>query len=117
MTGINAEQQYFIVDLRRAWRGQKYVTFWRPNNSDYAWPLSWAGRYNKSTVDAHGDYYCTTDAKGTLVRFPVPCEAIEAMQLTEPDTGDIDGNAGPVLRNVGSVRRKLRAAAYVPAKR
>lgn len=106
--------QYFIVDIRKEWRRQKYITFWRPNNSNYAWPLSWAGRYDKETVDAHGLYYCNTNGGRSLVRFPVPCEVVEAMALTEPDGGDIDGNAGPVLRNSEKVRRKLRANAYIP---
>lgn len=112
----STEQQYFIVDVRPEFRRQKYITFWRPNNANYAWPLTWAGRYDKATVDARGYYYCNTNGGRTLVRFPVPCEAVEAMALTEPDKGDIDGNTGPVLRNSQKVRRKLRAAAYIPPK-
>jgi hypothetical protein len=108
--------QYFIIDIRKDWRRQKYITFWRPNNANYAWPLSWAGRYSKATVDAQGWYYCNTNGGRSLVRFPVPCEVVEAMALTEPDRGDIDGNAGPVLRNSEKVRRKLRANAYIPPK-
>lgn len=108
--------EFFIIDLRREWRGQKYITFWRPNNSNYAWPLSWAGRYSQETVDAEGWYYCNTNGGRELVRFPVPCEIVEAMALTPPDSGDIDGNAGPVLRNTKKVRRKLRRAAYIPPK-
>lgn len=108
------EQQYFVVDIRPEFSRQKYITFWRPNNANYAWPLSWAGRYDKSTVDAEGDYYYTVDGGKALARFPVPCEVVEAMGLTDPDDRDIDGNAGPVLRNTAAVRRKLRAAAYIP---
>lgn len=110
------EPQYFIVDIRHDWRKQKYITFWRANNSNYAWPLSWAGRYDKSVVDEHGSYYCNTNGRNELVRFPVLCEIIEGMALTEPDKGDIDGNTGPVLRNSAKVRRKLRALAYIPPK-
>jgi hypothetical protein len=108
------EPQFFIVDIRQDWRKQKYITFWRPNNSNYAWPLSWAGRYDKSVVDSEPSYYCNTNGGKSLVRFPVACEIVEAMVLTEPDNGDIDGNAGPVLRNSEKVRRKLRASAYIP---
>lgn len=107
------QPEFFIVDIRRDWRGQKYITFWRPNNSNYAWPLTWAGRYSKQTVDSKGYYYCNTNGSRSLVRFPVPCEVVEAMALT-PDSGDIDGNAGPVLRNSEKVRRKLRRHAYIP---
>lgn len=115
-TKAAAERLYFIVDLRDEWRRQKYVTFWRANNSNYAWPLCWAGRYEKSVVDEHASYYCNTNGRKTLQRFAVPCEVVEAMALTPPDKGDIDGNAGPVLRNSEKVRRKLRAAAYIPDK-
>ena len=107
-------QEFFIVDIRHDWRKQKYITFWRPNNSNYAWPLTWAGRYSKETVDGEGHYYCNTNGRKELIRFPVACEIVEAMALTEPDSGDIDGNVGPVLRNSQKVRRKLRAAAYIP---
>lgn len=108
------ETQYFIVDIRNDWRKQKYITFWRPDNSNYAWPLSWAGRYDRSVVDSQPSYYCNTNGGKSLVRFPVACEIVEAMALTEPDNGDIDGNVGPVLRNSEKVRRKLRASAYIP---
>lgn len=121
MTGKSAttncstpEPQYFIVDIRHDWRKQKYITFWRPNNSYYAWPLSLAGRYDKSVVDSEPSYYCNTNGGKSLVCFPVACEIVEAMVLTAPDSGDIYGNAGPVLRNSEKVRRKLRAEAYIP---
>lgn len=108
------ETLFFIVDIRKDWRRHKYITFWRPNNANYAWPLSWAGRYDKATIDAQGWYYCNTNGGPSLVRFPVQCEVVESMALTKPDRGDIDGNAGPVLRNSEKVRRKLRASAYIP---
>lgn len=111
---MSTQQQFFIVDLRLEFSRQKYITFWRPNNANYAWPLSWAGRYDKSTVDAEGSYYCSRAGGEILARFPVPCEVIEAMNLTDPDDRDIDGSAGPVLRNTAAIRRKLRAAAYIP---
>lgn len=107
-------QEFFIVDIRREWRRQKYITFWRPNNAGYAYPLTWAGRYTKETVDAEGHYYCNTNGSRSLLRFPVPCEVVEAMSLTPPDAGDIDGDAGPVLKNSEKVRRKLRRHAYIP---
>jgi len=107
-------EQFFIVDIREQWTVQKYITFWRPNARGYTWPLTWAGRYDRQTVDAEPSYYCNTNGEKTLMRFPVPCEVVEAMALTPPDAGDIDGDKGPVLRNSQKVRRKLRAAAYLP---
>ncbi len=107
-------EQFFIVDIREQWKCQKYIMFWRPNNRGYASPLSWAGRYDRETVDAGPGYYCNTNGEQILMRFPVPCEVVEAMALTPPDSGDIDDDKGLVLRNSLKVRRKLRAAAYLP---
>lgn len=104
---------FYIVDLRPDC-SQKYICFWRPNNAGYAYPLSWAGRYDKSTVDANGSYYCNTNGSKRLVRFPVSCAVVESLAIKLPDAGDIDGDAGAVLKNSEKVRRKLRAAAYVP---
>lgn len=114
-TAVN-EQQFYIVDVRPEWRRQKYVTFWRANNSNYAWPLVWAGKYSKSTVDEHASYYCCGNGGRALVRFPVPCEVVDSMAMSDPDKGDIDGNVGPVLRNTDKVRRRLRCFAYIPPK-
>lgn len=108
------EEEFYIIDIRKEWQKQKYITFWRPNNSDYAWPLCWAGRYSKAEVDADGSYYCNTGGSKELLRFPVPCNLIEAIAIAAPDPGDIDGNRGPVLRNSKRVRDQLRAMAYIP---
>jgi hypothetical protein len=107
-------QEFYIVDIRGQWDGQKYITFWRPNNSNYAWPLSWAGRYTKEQVDAEGHYYCNTNGSRKLLRFPVPCDVVEAMATEQPDWGDIDGNVGPVVRKTKKTERKLRQHAYIP---
>lgn len=40
--------EFFIVDLRPEWRGNPYVTLWRPDDAGYAYPLPWAGRYSKA---------------------------------------------------------------------
>lgn len=104
---------FYIVDLRPDC-SQKYICFWRPKNAGYAFPLSWAGRYDKATVDANGSYYCNTNGSKRLVRFPVSCVLVDSLAIKKPDAGDIDGDAGPVLKNSEKVRRKLRAAAYIP---
>ena len=110
----DTNQEFYIVDIRAQWDGQKYITFWRPNNSNYAWPLPWAGRYSKETVDGNGWYYCNTNGSKKLVRFPVACKDVDAMAQDTPDPGDIDGNVGPVLRKTKKVERKLRSLAYIP---
>lgn len=105
---------FYVVDLRPEMM-RKYVTFWRPNDAGYAWPLPWAGKYDKARIDADGSYYCNTNGGKNLVRFPVPCEIVESLAGGRmPDPGDVDGDVGPVLRNSLKVRRKLRSAAYIP---
>ena len=103
---------YLICDLREEWGKRPYVTFWRPNNANYAYPLIWSGDYPKAVVDEKANYY--TEKRGdTLIRFAVPREIAEAIS-ENPEPGRIDGDAAPVVRNSGINRRKLRKAAYVP---
>ncbi|MTH96540.1 hypothetical protein [Roseibium sp. RKSG952] len=101
---------FYIADMRRNWRTNPYVTFWRPENAGYAYPLSWAGKYSRETVTDGGRYYTQREGK-SLIRFAVPCDAAEA--IAEPPTpGTIDGDAGPVIRNTAENRRRLRQAAF-----
>ena len=103
---------FLICDLRREWCKRPYVTFWRPNNANYAYPLSWAGDYSRAEIDANADYYTEFD-RNLLVRFAVPRDVAEAL-AEAPTKGDIDGDAGPVVRHTALNQRKLREAAYVP---
>lgn len=82
--------QYYIVNLSHLQREHRYVTFWRDNDSGYAWPLSWAGRYSEEQVRKHLDYY------NSGANIAVPCAVVDAMAV-EPMKGDIDNNAGPVV--------------------
>lgn len=99
-----------ICDLRPKWRGKPYITFWRANNSGYAYPLSWAGNYTDVEVIAGGKYY-TVKTGHSLTRFAVPREVAEAMAVP-PSPGRIDGDAGPVVPNTAEARAKLRRAAF-----
>ncbi|GLS44472.1 hypothetical protein [Methylobacterium brachythecii] len=111
------EQLYFVVDLRREWTKNPYITLWRPDSAGYAYPLPWAGRYTESEIIKSGSYHTCRryleklrDHVGVGERFAVRCEDIEAL-ATDPDTegcGRIDGNTGPVVRNSGAMRLKLR---------
>lgn len=105
--------RFYIVDLRREWRSQKYITFWRANNANYSWPVSWAGRYSLETINAKPDYYWQRGTR-SWERFPIPCHILERLPLTEPDHGDIDGDAGPVLLNTRHIRRWIRRYAQKP---
>lgn len=106
-------ESYLICDLRTEWKGKPYITFWRPNNANYAYPLSWAGDYTKATVDAAARYYTEMDGR-TVLRFAVARGVAEAI-AEAPEPGHIDGDKGPVVRNSGANRRVLRKAAYLPA--
>lgn len=118
---------FYIVDLRPKWSRNPYVSFWRPKDAGYCYPLSWAGKYTAERVAEGGDYYTYkewTSEKGPgrlFTRFPVRCSDIEALVAEvggPPDTegrGRVDGNAGPVLRQSGAMRNRLRRLRYRPA--
>lgn len=102
-----------ICDLRPEWRGKPYITFWRPDDCGYAFPLSWAGSYAAAAVDAGGAYYRKQEGR-SLIRFAVPRVAAERLSQ-QPAPGVIDGDAGPVVSNTALNRKALRAAAYSAA--
>jgi hypothetical protein len=109
--------EFYIVDLRPEWQRPKhypYVTVWRPDDRGYAFPLAWAGLYCKARVDSAPGYYANAKGTGTLMNFPVPRAAVEALAIPEPRLGVVDGNVGPVLPNTAAVRRALRRACYRP---
>jgi hypothetical protein len=106
-------QEYYIADMRPEWRGKPYITFWRPKDAGYAFPLPWSGRYAAETVIAGGSYYTLREGR-SLIRFAVPVEAVERI-ATAPKPRDIDGDVGPVVANNGANRRALRAAAFLPS--
>lgn len=85
-------KEYYIVNLSHHRKDQKYITFWRPNDRGYAWPLSWAGRYSEQMVFAHLSYYNSGDS------IPVLCDLIDPLAV-DPKPGWIDGDAGPVVEN------------------
>lgn len=107
---------FYIIDVRENFRRNPYITLWRSKDSGYAYPLPWAGKYTRAQVDSHPDYYYTVRFGSTRIldRYPVPCEAVEALGV-EPARGAIDGDAGPVIRNTRAVRDALRKHRYVPA--
>ena len=104
---------FLICDLRPDWNRRPYVTFWRPKNANYAYPLVWAGDYTEAEVMAAGSYYTTVE-DGKLIRFPILRSLVEPMSEA-PDRGHIDGDTGPVVRNNASTRAALRKLAYTAA--
>ena len=83
----------YIVSLKHTNREHAYITFWRPEDKGYAWPLSWAGKYDEQAVMAERDYYHRGD--DTLA---VPCLLVDALAVP-PTKGTVDNDAGPVLLN------------------
>lgn len=102
---------FYICDLRLSWRHKKFVTFWRPNDCGYAFPLPWAGKYTLQDVLEDIGYYWGRNSlskKSPFIRFPVPCSAVDAIAVTPPP-GVIDGDVGPVVPMTAETRRYLRA--------
>lgn len=107
---------YYIVDVRREFSRNRYITLWRPNNAGYSYPLPWSGRFTLTEVEAHGSYYYSRryGSKRVLDRYPVPCEIVDQLGAS-PRPGDIDDNCGPVVFNTKANRDVLRRNAYRPA--
>jgi hypothetical protein len=105
--------EFFIADLRPDWRRDPYVSFWRPNNAGYAYPLPWSGRYSKATVDERPRYYAYAWAR-RYHRFPVPCFVVERLATDKPAAHVIDGDVGPVVPNTDAIRAALRRSRYIP---
>lgn len=104
--------QYYIADLRPEWRANPYITFWRANNSGYAYSLPWAGLYSQSDVIEAPNYYCQR-LDQHFIRFPIHHALVKA-RGTDPAPGIIDGDAGPVVPNTPANRRVLRRRAFIP---
>lgn len=88
-------------------RHHKYITFWRPDDRGYAWPLSWSGRYSADAVNDPKRYY--SDGVDTLA---VPCAVVESIAVA-PKKGDIDNDAGPVVMNTKENWAYLRQHAVI----
>lgn len=111
--GSQEDELFYICDLRPQWRKQRYITFWRPENKGYAWPLPWSGKYTAAQIDESPDYYTKKEGR-YFTRFAVPCAVVEVMG-GPPGDRDVDGNVGPVVFNTPGNRSRLLAAMRAPA--
>lgn len=109
MTEAIQAPQYYIVNLSHLTREQKYVTFWRPENKGYAFPLCWAGKYSKEEVLESLDYYNSGE------NIAVPCGVVDAL-TEQPESGNVDGDAGPVVRSNRKNWKVLQANAVATPK-
>lgn len=83
----------YIVSTKHTRSDSKFITVWRPDNSGYAWPLPWAGKYSMDEVMADPGYY--NSRRSTIA---VPAEVLDAVAVA-PEAGLIDGDVGPVVLN------------------
>jgi len=97
------EEQFLVVNLSHARSDQYYVTFWRPENSGYAYPLDWAGLYPRSVIEASLDYYHSGSNVAVKAQGVLPL-------LLDPLKGYVDGDAGPVVPNTRKVWSELLAS-------
>jgi hypothetical protein len=86
-------QAYVIVSVAHTLKADLYITFWRPENKGYAWPLSWSGKYSEEEVLKNMEYY--NDGWHTIA---VPVDIAEKLALA-PKKGMVDNDAGPVVLN------------------
>jgi len=114
-TAEDSKDEFYIVDVRKDFDGNPYITLWRPGNAGYAYPLPWAGRYTRAEIEGRpGYHYRKRDGKArALDRYPVPCDVAERHAVA-PAKGLVDGDAGPVLPNTAGVRAALRRARLIP---
>lgn len=97
---------FYVADFRSEWSRKPCVTFWRPEDAGYAYPLPWSGRYTRCEIVP--GYHDRRDGR-RLIRFAVPCAVVDALGA-EPPAGLIDGNCGPVVLNTAANRQALRNA-------
>lgn len=106
----DSDERYYICDLREEWRGKPCVTFWRPNNAGYAFPLPWSGQYTLEKLAEKPGYYWEKPfgrSRAAFIRFPVPCRIVDKLG-SAPTPGLIAGDAGPIVWKTPRIVRHLR---------
>ena len=102
--------EFYIVSVKWSRRTDKYITFWRPDDKGYAYPLSWSGKYSADNVMAHLGYYNNGDDT-----IAVPVEIVDPLSVA-PEPGWIDNDAGPVVKSNAANWNLLIANTIVPPK-
>lgn len=100
----------YIVSVCHTQRRHKYITFWRPDDRGYCWPLSWAGKYSAENVAANPSYYMSGCSA-----IAVTASVADSLAV-HPAKGMIDNDAGPVvLNNRANWQKLLKAMPFKPA--
>lgn len=110
---------YYLIDLREKNNRNPYITFWRPNDAGYCYPVPWAGEYTEERIIEGDDYYTrrrwqkrTNAYTGIWERIAIRTDLIKPFCI-KPAYGLIDGNIGPVIANTGKNRISLRRLRFV----
>lgn len=100
------KKMLYIVSVRHTQRGDQFITFWRPNNAGYAYPLSWAGKYDSDEIlqGYHNNGWDT---------IAVSCDVVDALAEPTP-RGWIDNDAGPIVYHNRANWKVLLANVIVP---
>lgn len=106
VTELRRTGPFFICSIVKTRREDRYITFWRPDDAGYAWPLSWAGEYSLERVNGNMAYYHNGERSVAVDRA-----AVEALAV-DPAPGDVDGNAGPVVLNTPENWAKIMLAVH-----
>lgn len=101
-------KDFYIVSIKHSQRHDPYITFWRPDNAGYAWPLSWAGKYDLDTVMRDLSYYNSGED------IAVPCGMADSLAVA-PAPRTVDGDAGPVVLNTKENWKELLSSMIAPS--
>ncbi|WP_264045104.1 hypothetical protein [Methylobacterium flocculans] len=112
---MQAEELFYVIDLRPEWTVNPCITLWRPNDSGYAYPRAWAGKYTRKQIDEGGEHYATKGGGRYYQRFAVTCETVEQMAAPLSEKIVDCWKEGPHILNSGKARVALRRARYQPA--
>lgn len=101
--------EFYVVSVCHTQRAHKYITFWRPDDRGYCWPLSWAGKYSAEQVREHAGYYMSRCS--SIAVLSSVADSLAVM----PEKGMIDNDAGPVvLNNRANWQKLLNAMPFAP---
>lgn len=110
---------YYVIALQEKINKNPYITFWRPNDAGYCYPVPWAGEYTEARIIEGGHYYTcrrwqekTKDYTGIWERIAVRTDLIKPFCI-DPAYGLIDGDVGPVIANTGKMRTAFRRLRFV----
>lgn len=73
-------RQFYILSIAHSKQAERLLTWWRPNDADYCFRLTEAGKYSEERVTSLRSYYDNGESTKAI-----PCEVVDA--LAEPVSG------------------------------